>query len=51
MGAPQALGMGSNQRIAVPTMDRATILAKLEEWLAMGEISEETYNKLRKKYE
>jgi len=36
---------------AVPTMDKATILAKLEERLAMGEISEETYDKLRKKYE
>jgi hypothetical protein len=35
----------------VPAMDRATILAKLEERLAMGEISEETYNKLREKYE
>jgi hypothetical protein len=36
---------------AAPTMDRATILAKLEERLAMGEISEETYNQLRRKYE
>jgi hypothetical protein len=36
---------------SVPTMDKATILAKLEERLAMGEISEETYNKLREKYE
>jgi hypothetical protein len=36
---------------AAPTMDRATILAKLEERLAMGEISEETYKQLRKKYE
>jgi hypothetical protein len=36
---------------ATPTMDKATILAKLEERLAMGEISEETYNNLRKKYE
>jgi hypothetical protein len=34
-----------------PAMDKATILAKLEERLAMGEISEETYNNLRKKYE
>jgi hypothetical protein len=39
------------KKTTVPTMDRATILAKLEERLAMGEISEETYNKLRKKYE
>jgi uncharacterized membrane protein len=36
---------------AAPTMDRATILAKLEERLAMGEISEETYKQLRRKYE
>ena len=36
---------------AVPTMDRATILAKLEERLAMGEISEDTYKQLRRKYE
>jgi hypothetical protein len=36
---------------SAPAMDRATILAKLEERLAMGEISEETYNTLRKKYE
>jgi hypothetical protein len=36
---------------AAPTMDRATILAKLEERLAMGEISEETYNQLRRKYD
>jgi uncharacterized membrane protein len=35
----------------VPTMDKATILAKLEERLAMGEISEGTYKQLRKKYE
>ena len=33
------------------TMDRATIMAKLEERLVMGEISEETYEKLRAKYE
>jgi uncharacterized membrane protein len=33
------------------TVDKATILAKLEERLAMGEISEETYKKLREKYE
>jgi uncharacterized membrane protein len=39
------------KKAAVPTMDRATILAKLEERLAMGEISEETYNQLRRKYE
>jgi len=37
--------------VEAPPMDRATILAKLEERLAMGEISEETYNTLRKKYE
>jgi len=36
---------------AAPTMDKATILAKLEERLALGEISEETYKQLRKKYE
>ena len=36
---------------AAPTMDRETILAKLEERLAMGEISEETYKQLRRKYE
>jgi uncharacterized membrane protein len=36
---------------AAPTMDKATILAKLEERLAMGEISEETYKQLRRKYE
>jgi uncharacterized membrane protein len=36
---------------AAPVMDKATILAKLEERLAMGELSEETYNQLRKKYE
>jgi hypothetical protein len=35
----------------VPTLDKATILAKLEERLAMGEISEETYKQLRRKYE
>ncbi len=32
-------------------MDKATIFAKLEERLAMGEISEETYQQLRRKYE
>ena len=32
-------------------MDRATILAKLDERLAMGEVSEDTYNKIREKYE
>jgi len=32
-------------------MDKAMILSKLEERLAMGAISEETYNQLRKKYE
>ena len=37
--------------VVAPTMDKATILAKLEERLVMGEISEETYNQLRKKYE
>jgi uncharacterized membrane protein len=36
---------------AAPAMDKATILAKLEERLAMGEISEETYQNLRRKYE
>jgi uncharacterized membrane protein len=39
------------KKTTVPTVDKATILAKLEERLAMGEISEETYNKLREKYE
>ena len=39
------------KKSTVPTVDKATILAKLEERLAMGEISEETYNKLREKYE
>jgi len=39
------------KKATVPTMDRATIMTKLEERLAMGEISEETYDKLRKKYE
>jgi len=39
------------KRAIVQTMDRATILAKLDERLAMGEISEETYNNLRRKYE
>jgi len=34
-----------------PVMDKATILAKLEERLAIGEISEETYKQLRRKYE
>ncbi len=29
----------------------AVLLAKLEERFVLGEISEETYNKLRKKYE
>jgi len=32
-------------------MDKATILAKLEERLALGEISEETYQQLRRKYQ
>jgi len=36
---------------AAPAMDRATIIAKLEERLALGEISEETYRELKRKYE
>jgi len=35
---------------AAPAMDKATILAKLEERLVLGEISEDTYKQLRKKY-
>jgi hypothetical protein len=35
----------------VPTMDKATIMAKLGDRLAKGEISQETYNKLKEKYE
>jgi uncharacterized membrane protein len=42
---------GTKKAAAVPSMDRTTILAKLEERLAMGEISEETYKQLRRKYE
>jgi uncharacterized membrane protein len=37
--------------VEAPTMDRETIMAKLDERLAMGEISEETYQNLRRKYE
>ena len=36
---------------AAVTTDKATLLAKLEERFILGEISEETYNKIRKKYE
>ena len=36
---------------AAPTMDRAALLAKLEERLILGEISEETYRELKRKYE
>jgi uncharacterized membrane protein len=32
-------------------LDRATLLAKLEERFIMGEISEKAYEALRKKYE
>jgi hypothetical protein len=39
------------KKAVAPAMDKATILAKLEERLAMGEISEETYQNLRRKYE
>jgi len=35
---------------AAPTVDKATLLAKLEERFIMGEISEQAYEKLRKKY-
>jgi hypothetical protein len=34
-----------------PSMDRATLLAKLEERFIMGEISEQAYDRLKKKYE
>jgi uncharacterized membrane protein len=36
---------------AAPTMDKATLLAKLEERLVLGEISEETYKELKRKFE
>ncbi len=36
---------------AAPPMDKAALLAKLEERLILGEISEETYRELKRKYE
>ncbi len=36
---------------AAPTMSRAELMAKLEERLILGEISEETYRDLKRKYE
>jgi hypothetical protein len=36
---------------AAPAMDKATLLAKLEERFILGEISEESYKELKKKFE
>jgi hypothetical protein len=35
---------------ATPSLDRAALLARLEERFILGEISEAAYNKLREKY-
>jgi uncharacterized membrane protein len=42
---------GAAEASAAPSLDRATLLAKLEERFIMGEISEKAYEALRKKYE
>jgi len=42
---------GVERKKAAVTTDKSALLAKLEERFILGEISEEAYNTLRKKYE
>jgi hypothetical protein len=50
-GARPKAGPGRAAVAPAPTMDRAALLAKLEERFILGEISEEAYKGLKGKYE